>query len=73
MPAHDLSPQAEARRKARALNNQQLSLRISQLQAKRRSYPRIEADAYLEEAARRLFWLDAYEKGALKGSPEVGD
>lgn len=45
---------------ARSLTNAALAVRCDQLAYSPRSYTREERDAFLNEAARRLRWPDAY-------------
>jgi hypothetical protein len=47
-------------RTARALDNVNLAQRLDALRINRRAFDKKEADAYLQEAARRLRWSDAY-------------
>lgn len=54
----------DARRRARALHNELLAFRLTELQRNRRVMDKHTADAVLAEASRRLTWKDAYEKGS---------
>lgn len=49
---------------ASALTNPTLSIRLTMLKNNRREFDKNQADAFLEEAARRLYWADAYLKHA---------
>jgi hypothetical protein len=62
MPAADNSPEAFNMRVAQALNNAALAHRLTMVKNSRRNFNKSETDAFLEEAARRLRWRDAYDK-----------
>lgn len=57
---------------ASALTNRALSIRIAALRDNRRAYDKATTNALLDEAQRRLYWQDAYEKHA-EGGPDSGE
>lgn len=50
----------DEQRAAGALSNAALAQRLDMIKYKRRSFSKDETDAFLEEAAIRLRWPDAY-------------
>jgi hypothetical protein len=71
----DRSAPATARRAVRELSNAQLAARLETLNDKRRipntrlteaMWSPVMKKAFLEEASRRLRWVDAYTKGAVE-------
>ena len=46
---------------ARSLTNQALASRLDLFRHNRRHFDKVQADAYLDEASRRLRWADAYQ------------
>jgi hypothetical protein len=52
---------------ANSLTNMALATRLRMIEHNRRTFSRGLGDAFLAEAARRLYWLDAYEAHITKG------
>lgn len=63
-------PSAEVRvaaQVARSLTNAALAQRLGMIRDTPRSVPKLERNAYLDEAARRLRWPNEYDKLRTEG------